>query len=115
MEAIRDIESRSYIDGKWVNGEDGSFEVVNPATGEILQTVQQVSAAQVGAAIAAARRAFGAWSKRSPLDRAQYMKRIAALVRRDAERLARVVVLEQGKTIREARGEVAGTAEFFDY
>jgi lactaldehyde dehydrogenase / glycolaldehyde dehydrogenase len=115
MEAIRDIESRSYIDGKWVNGEDGSFEVVNPATGEVLQSVQQVSAAQVGAAIAAARRAFGAWSRRSPLDRAQYMKRIASLVRRDAERLARVVVLEQGKTIREARGEVAGTAEFFDY
>ncbi|GAB2924250.1 aldehyde dehydrogenase [Paraburkholderia jirisanensis] len=115
MEAIRDIESRSYIDGKWVNGEDGSFEVVNPATGEVLQTVQQVSAAQVGMAIAAARRAFGAWSKRSPLERAQYMKRIAALVRRDAGRLARVVVLEQGKTIREARGEVAGTAEFFDY
>jgi lactaldehyde dehydrogenase/glycolaldehyde dehydrogenase len=43
------------------------------------------------------------------------MKRIAALVRRDAERLARVIVLEQGKTIREARGEVGGTAEFFEY
>jgi lactaldehyde dehydrogenase/glycolaldehyde dehydrogenase len=115
MEAIRDIESRSYIDGKWVEGEDGTFEVLNPATGEVLHSVQQVSAAQVGVAIAAARRAFATWSKRSPLQRAQYMKRIATLVRRDAERLARVVVLEQGKTIREARGEVAGTAEFFDY
>lgn len=115
MEAIRDIESRSYIDGRWVDAEDGSFDVINPSTGEVLQQVGQVSAAQVGQAIAAARRAFGPWSKRAPLERAQYMKRIAALVRRDAERLARIVVLEQGKTIREARGEVGGTAEFFDY
>lgn len=115
MEAIRDIESRSYIDGQWVTGDDGSFEVLNPATGEVIQQVNQVSAAQVQQAIAAARRAFPQWSRRAPLERAQYMKRIAALVRRDAERLARVVVLEQGKTIREARGEVGGTAEFFDY
>jgi lactaldehyde dehydrogenase/glycolaldehyde dehydrogenase len=43
------------------------------------------------------------------------MKRIAALVRRDADRLARIIVMEQGKPLNEARGEVGGTAEFFDY
>jgi lactaldehyde dehydrogenase/glycolaldehyde dehydrogenase len=115
MEAIRDIESRSYIDGQWVAGNDGSFEVLDPSTGQVLKEISQVSRPQVQQAIDAARRAFPAWSRRAPLERAQIMKRIAALVRRDAERLARVVVMEQGKTIREARGEVAGTAEFFDY
>jgi len=115
MEAIREMESRSYINGRWVDGDDGSFDVINPATGEMLRSVQQVSGAQVDEAIVAARRAFASWSARSPLERAQYMRRIAALARRDAERLARVVVMEQGKTIREARGEVAATAEFFDY
>jgi lactaldehyde dehydrogenase/glycolaldehyde dehydrogenase len=115
MEAIRDIESRSYIDGQWVAGNDGSFEVLDPSTGQVLKEISQVSRAQVQQAVDAARRAFPAWSRRAPLERAQFMKRIAALVRRDAERLARVVVMEQGKTIREARGEVAGTAEFFDY
>lgn len=109
------LESRIYVNGRWQLGQDGSREVLNPATGRPFAEVTEASETQLQEAIQAARRALGPWSARSPLERARYMKRIASLVRRDAERLARIVVMEQGKPLNEARGEVAGTAEFFDY
>jgi len=109
------LESRIYVNGRWQLGQGGSREVLNPATGRPFAEVTEASEAQLQEAIQAARGALGPWSARSPLERARYMKRIASLVRRDAERLARIVVMEQGKPLNEARGEVAGTAEFFDY
>lgn len=110
-----EFESRIFIGGRWQAGAGGSRSVVNPATGAVLAEVGEASEAQLQEAIAAARGALAGWSGLAPLQRGRFMKRIAALVRRDAERLARIVVLEQGKPLAEARGEVAGTAEFFDY
>jgi lactaldehyde dehydrogenase/glycolaldehyde dehydrogenase len=81
----------------------------------MLTQVSEASVAQLDEAIWAARAALGSWSALSPLERARCMKRIAALVRRDAQRLARIVVMEQGKPLTEALGEVGGAAEFFDY
>ncbi len=105
-----------YIDGEWCAGEGGPDRpIVNPATGEVFAYSPEASAAQVRTALAAARRAQPAWGRRAPLDRAQIMRRIASLIRRDADMLCRLVVTEQGKPILEARGEVAGAAEFFDF
>lgn len=109
------LESRIFINGRWQTGQAGRREVINPTTGRVFAEVSEASEAQLQEAISAARGALGAWSALSPLQRARYMKRVAALVRRDADRLARIVVMEQGKPLNEARGEVAGTAEFFDY
>lgn len=106
---------RLLIGGAWVDGAAGTRPVEDPSTGEAFIEVPEASEAQALEAIAAARAAQPAWGARAPLDRARIMQRIAALIRDDAERLARVVVREQGKPIREARGEVAGAAEFFDY
>lgn len=115
MDAIVVPESRMLIDGKWVKGDAGTRAVINPSTGEAFAEVPEASPEQALQAIAAARRAQPAWGRKSPLERARYMKRIAQLVRRDADRLARIVVMEQGKPINEAHGEVGGTAEFFEY
>jgi lactaldehyde dehydrogenase/glycolaldehyde dehydrogenase len=109
------LESRIYVNGRWQEGQGGRRQVISPTTGQPFAEVTEATEAQLQEAISAARSALPHWSARSPLDRARYMKRIAALVRRDADRLARIIVMEQGKPLTEARGEVGGTAEFFDY
>lgn len=103
------------IGGELVTGNAGTRSVINPSTGQAFAEVPEASVEQVGEAIKAARAAQRAWGLKSPLERAAVMKRISGLVRRDADRLAKIVVMEQGKPITEARGEVGGTAEFFDY
>lgn len=110
---LRD-DYRLYIDGEWRTTPE-SRAVRDPSTNEILVEVPEGDAALTAQAIAAARHAQPAWARLSPLARADYMKRVASLIRRDAERLARIISLEQGKPIKEARGEVGGTAGFFDY
>ena len=105
---------RMLIDGKLVDAKEHRA-VSNPATGETYAEVPEASAEQVAEALAAARKAQRAWGHAAPIERAAVMKRIAAKVREQAEELARIVVSEQGKPILEARGEAAGTAEFFDY
>ncbi|MBN8906335.1 MAG: aldehyde dehydrogenase family protein, partial [Rhodospirillales bacterium] len=106
---------KMYIDGRFIDGDEPTRTVINPANGKAFAKVPEASAGQTRQAIAAARKAQLHWGLKSPLERAAVMKRIAALVRRDRERLAEVVVREQGKPINEAMGEVGGTAEFFDY
>ncbi|MCC5974711.1 MAG: aldehyde dehydrogenase family protein [Rubellimicrobium sp.] len=106
---------RMWINGRWVEGEEGTRPVLNPTDGTVLAEVPEASVDQANSAIEAARRAQPAWAAKSPLQRAAVMHRIAALLREHADPLARLVVKEQGKPIAEARGEVAGAAEFFTY
>lgn len=106
---------KMLIDGKWVTGDAGVHRVLNPSTGEHLIEVPEASADQALQAIAAARRVQQKWGLLAPIERAQYMKKIASLVRRDSEKLARIITMEEGKPINESRQEVGGTAEFFDY
>lgn len=102
------------IDGEEVGGAE-TRPVVNPATGETIAAVPEATTADVDRALAAARRAQPAWGAMAPIERAMVMRKVADLIRRDAEKLARIVVSEQGKPISEARGEVGGAAEFFSY
>lgn len=108
-------EYQLYIDGQWLPGEEGTRQVINPTLGEPFVSVPEASEAQTEAAIAAARRAQPGWSRLAPIERARYMQRIAELIRRDRETIARILVTEQGKPILEARGEAAGAAGFFEY
>ena len=104
------------IDGEREASESGETRpVVNPATGAAFAEVPEATAAQTEKAIAAAGKAQPVWGKLAPLERARIMRRIAELIRREQEALSRLVVREQGKPILEARGEVSGAAEFFDY
>lgn len=90
-------------------------DVINPATGKAFAQVSMADAAMAHEAIDAARAAQPAWGALAPLQRASVMREIASLIRQDAEDYARLIVSEQGKTIKEARGEVGGAAGFFDY
>ncbi len=90
---------------------------ISPASGAELFVGGDVSDAPVEAAVAAARRAFdrGAWGRATGRDRARVLARAAALIENRAEPLAWLLVSETGKPIREARGEVAATANAFEY
>src|SRR5262245_39866888 len=102
------------IDGAEVDSAE-TRPVLNPATGQTVASVPEASAEDVDRALAAARGAQRDWGAMAPIERAAVMRRIAELIRRDAEELARIVVSEQGKPISEARGEIGGAAEFFSY
>ena len=106
----------SYVNGKWTSGEAGAcFAVTDPATGSHLGDVAALSAAQSTAAVDAAQASFPAWSQRLPQDRAAVLRRWHELMIAAKEDLARIMVLEQGKPLSEARGEIDYAAAFIDY
>jgi lactaldehyde dehydrogenase/glycolaldehyde dehydrogenase len=109
-----DTPWRMLIDGDWVDASQRR-DVINPTTGAPFASVPETSAEHVDRALAAARRAQPEWARRAPIERAVIMRRISGLIRENAVELARLIVLEQGKPISEARGEVGGAAEFFDF
>ena len=104
------------IGAEWRGASGGQTRgVLNPATGEAFAEVPEGTREDARAALAAAKEAQPAWEALTGVQRAEYLARIVALIRQDAERLARLVVQEQGKPLVEARGEIAGTAGFFEY
>lgn len=105
------VETRLYINGKWLEGSEGTFEVVNPATGEILANVQKGGESETKKAIQAANQAFESWSKTSPAQRAKLMNKMADLVEKDSERLATIMTMEQGKPIAQATAEIKTNVE----
>jgi succinate-semialdehyde dehydrogenase/glutarate-semialdehyde dehydrogenase len=109
-------ELQQFIDGRWVGSDSGqTFEVRNPATGTLLARVPNGDCADVRHAIAAAARAFPKWSQLPAHERAGYLRRVGDLMRQRSEELARLVALEEGKPIREARGEIRYAADFFHF
>lgn len=98
-------ERTCLIDGTWQAGEGTTSVSVEPGTGAELARWTQATVAQADAAVAAARRTFddGVWRRRPPAERAAVLRRLADLIERDHERLARLVVAEVGSPISLAR------------
>ena len=94
------------IAGRWVAGEGGGIEVVNPATEESIATVQGAGPAEVAAAIEAARGAQPLWAALTAIERSAYVRAIADLLERHKNALVRTLVEEVGKPISNARGEL---------
>jgi aldehyde dehydrogenase (NAD+) len=106
------------IDGKWVDARSGKrFDVLNPATGQVLTTVAEGDKADVDLAVAAARRAFeGAWAKLEPRDRQRLIWKVGDLILDNADELAELESLDNGKPIRESRNvDIPMAAEVFRY
>ncbi|MFQ3317963.1 MAG: aldehyde dehydrogenase (NAD+) [Natronomonas sp.] len=99
-------EYEHYIDGEWVAGDGGSFESVNPATGEPLGTFPQGTETEVGLATAAADAAAEEWRELSYIDRAEYLWAIYHELRDRHEELGEVVTKECGKEISEGKADV---------
>jgi succinate-semialdehyde dehydrogenase / glutarate-semialdehyde dehydrogenase len=110
------LREQCYIDGRWVDADDGStIDVTNPATGEKLGTIPRCGAAETRRAIEAATAAFPAWRARTAKDRSAVLRKWFDLVMANQEELARLLTLEQGKSLTEARGEIAYGASFIEW
>ncbi|PZA07876.1 MULTISPECIES: gamma-aminobutyraldehyde dehydrogenase [unclassified Meiothermus] len=90
-------QTKMLIGGEFVAGESTPFEVLNPATGEVLARVPEASLEQVKAAVAAADRAFEPWSQTTPKDRALLLLKLADKIEERAEEFARLESLNCGK------------------
>ena len=105
-----------YIDGAWTDGRaTGRLDVENPADESIVATVPMGTPADAQAALEAARRAQAPWAALPPIVRAGHVLELAAAVKRDRARLARVVTLEQGKPLDQAGGEIDAVVTFLTY
>jgi succinate-semialdehyde dehydrogenase/glutarate-semialdehyde dehydrogenase len=103
-----------WIGGKWRKASDqGRFDVIDPATENKIASVASATVADAQAAVDAAGAAFEGWAARKPRERAEILRKSYELIMRDAERLAKLITLENGKALSDSRGEVAYAAEFF--
>jgi succinate-semialdehyde dehydrogenase/glutarate-semialdehyde dehydrogenase len=105
-----------YINGEWTAGRSGRHgAVINPATGREIGRVPFAADADLDDALAAAHDGFQRWRKVLPLERAATIRKIATLLRQKADDIARIMTLEQGKPLAEARQEVLATAELTEW
>src|SRR4051812_4790905 len=106
-----------FIDGAWTNGSGGTVDVPNPSDGSIVATIDQAGPDEVTRAVAAARSAFdtGPWPGTPVAERAALLRRVADLLVRDKEEIARVETLDTGKTLKESRIDVDDVTAVFRY
>jgi succinate-semialdehyde dehydrogenase / glutarate-semialdehyde dehydrogenase len=108
-----DAPTRLLIGGQWQPGQQGSLPVINPATEEPIAEVADASVADAMDAVAAAAAALPGWAARPPRERGECLRRAYELMTVRSESLARLMVLENGKALPDARGEITYAAEFF--
>ncbi len=111
---LANVQTDLWIGGKWRKASDGGrFDVLDPATENTIASVASATVEDAKAAVDAASAAFEGWAGRKPRDRAEILRKSYELIMRDAERLARLITIENGKALSDSRGEVAYAAEFF--
>ncbi|MDO9217183.1 MAG: NAD-dependent succinate-semialdehyde dehydrogenase [Lacisediminimonas sp.] len=107
---------RLHINGEWVEGSTGRGEnVINPATGETLGWLPHASHDDLDRAAKAAAAAFPAWSRAPAMERRRVLLEAARLLRQRSAVIARAITLEQGKTLAESEGELAGAIDVFEW
>jgi succinate-semialdehyde dehydrogenase/glutarate-semialdehyde dehydrogenase len=109
------LREAAPVGGRWVEPGADPIVVTNPATGATLGQVPRLGREQVADAIAAAAAAFPEWAARTAKDRARLLRRWFDLVTAHAEDLARIMTAEQGKPLKESRGEIAYAASFIEW
>ncbi len=109
------LVTKAYIGGQWVEGDNGTFAVLNPARGDVVAEVADVSRAQVAGAIAQAETAQKEWAKLTGKERAVILRRWYDLMMENAEDLGRILTAEQGKPLAEAVGEIGYGASFIEF
>jgi len=108
--------TQMFIDGKWIDAIGGKrYGVINPATEEVIAEVAFGGTADCAKAIDAASKAMPAWMKLTAYDRAKVLKKTADLMRERADAIARILTMEQGKPLAEAKGEVLHSADTFEW
>ena len=105
-----------HIAGTWRGGAEGrTIDVLNPANEEVIGTVAHATRVDLDAALEAADRGFKAWRKVSAFERSKLLRKAADLLRTRADAIARLMTLEQGKPLGEAKAEIMGGADTIDW
>lgn len=105
-----------WIDGKWQEAGSGrTFSVTNPATGETVAEVPDAGPEDMQRAVEAAVRAQPGWTATPAHDRGRILLQVAAAMQRDREELARLMTLEEGKPLADARAEILYAASFLEW
>lgn len=113
QELLAGIPTGLLIGGQWREASDGgTFEVLDPSSGQPLVAIADATAADGDAALAAAHSAQASWARTAPRERAEILRRAFDAVTARADEFALLMTLEMGKPLDEARGEVAYGAEF---
>lgn len=107
---------KAYINGKWKDSRSlKTFTVTNPATGDVIGAVPDMTKAETRDAVTAAGMAFKTWKNTSAAERARLLKKWHVLMLENADDLARILTLEQGKPLNEALGEILYGASFVEW
>jgi len=117
MQNLKDkslLKNSSYINGCW-HASDPKINVVNPATNEIISTVDNASIEETNLAIVAAKNSLKSWSAKSANKRSMLMRNWFNLIMENQDDLGRILTLEQGKPLAEAKGEIAYGAAFIEW
>ena len=110
------LRQQVYIDGGWVDADSGARHPVrNPANGEVIAQVPDCGAAETRRAIEAAHAALPKWRALTAKERARLLRRWYDLIMEHQEDLARILTLEMGKPLAEARGEIAYGASYIEW
>lgn len=110
------LTGKAYLAGKWVDADDGAtFEVTNPARGDVIAHVADLGRAETARAIDAAYVAQKVWAARPAKERSNILRKLFDLMVEHADDLATILTAEQGKPLAEARGEVIYGASFIEW
>jgi succinate-semialdehyde dehydrogenase/glutarate-semialdehyde dehydrogenase len=111
---LADVPTDLWIGGQWRKSSDKQrFDVIDPATEKTIASVASATVDDAMAAVDAASDAFPGWAAKKPRERAEILRKSFELMMRDAERLAKLITVENGKALADSRSEVAYAAEFF--
>jgi|TARA_B100001964_G_scaffold210397_1_gene244722 succinate-semialdehyde dehydrogenase/glutarate-semialdehyde dehydrogenase len=110
------FSQQCYVDGKWSDADSGStFDVVNPATQEVLGCVPRMGKSETRRAIEAAHAAFKTWSRLPAKQRSVTLRKWFELILEHQEDLAMLMTMEQGKSLTESKGEITYAASFIEW
>jgi len=110
------LKAQAYIGGNWLNASDEStFDVVNPATAQVIASVADLGAEQTSQAIELADKAMRDWRAKPAKHRSEILERWYQLIIENTEDLAIIMSAEQGKTLLESRGEIGYSASFIKW
>ena len=109
------LETRAYVNGAWLDGDKGTFDVTNPARGDVVAQVADLSREQVADAIESAQKAQKEWAQWTGKERAGVLRKLFDLMMENQDDLGTILTVEQGKPLAEAKGEIAYGASFVEF
>ncbi|EIE50230.1 NAD-dependent succinate-semialdehyde dehydrogenase [Salipiger aestuarii] len=109
------LQTKAYVNGEWITGADGEFDVTNPARGDVIARVANLSRAQIAGAIDGAYIAQKKWAALTAKERSTILRRWFDLIMANQKDLATILTAEMGKPLAEAVGEIAYGASFVEF